>query len=542
MVRCKLCTGRQRVLINPRARPCDEQVIRSARGASDCTARQRRWVLVATILASVIAYIDGSVVNVALPVISKDLATSLAVIQWVINAYTLCLAAFLLVGGAAGDQLGRRRVFVIGIAIFAIASVWCGLSPNVTQLIIARAIQGIGAALLIPCSLAIIGASFPEAERGIAIGTWAGFSAIAAAIGPLLGGWIVDHFTWQAIFLINPFLAGPAIWIAWLHLPESYDPEAPPGIDWLGALLAFGGLGGAAFGLIALPDRGAWDVSVLVSLAVGLLFLLAFVWHEGRTRSPMMPLGLFRSPTFSGINVLTLLLYSALDCAFFLLPFDLIQVHGYSATLAGAVFLPFTIIMGVLSRWSGRLLDRAGARLPLTIGPTITAAGFALLAWSGPATPYWLAFLLPIAIIGFGMAVTVAPLTTTVINAVGEHQTGVASGINNAVASVATLLAIAIFGAVALAAFNRELDRHLQIATLSPNARQTVETARGKFMIDPGQTTASAGDRLIADTVVKESLAEGIRASMLLAALLALASAGCAALTIRSRKDEPVTP
>ena len=208
MVRCKLCTGRRRVLINPRARPCDEQVIRSARGAAHCTASQRRWVLVATILASVIAYIDESVVNVALPVISKDLATSVAVIQWVINAYTLCLAAFLLVGGAAGDQLGRRRVFVIGIAIFAIASVWCALSPNVTQLIIARAIQGIGAALLIPCSLAIIGASFPEAERGIAIGTWAGFSAIAAAIGPLLGGWIVDHFTWQAIFLINPFPGG----------------------------------------------------------------------------------------------------------------------------------------------------------------------------------------------------------------------------------------------------------------------------------------------------------------------------------------------
>ena len=285
-------------------------------------------------------------------------------------AVSLCLAALLLVGGAAGDQLGRRRVFVIGIGIFAIASIWCALSPNVTQLIIARAIQGIGAALLIPCSLAIIGASFPEAERGIAIGTWAGFSAIAAAIGPLLGGWIVDHFTWQAIFLINPFLAGPAIWIAWRHLPESYDPEAPPGIDWLGALLAFGGLGGVAFGFIALPNRGAWDVSVLVSLAVGLLFLLAFVWHEGRTRSPMMPLGLFRSRTFSGINVLTLLLYSALGGAFFLLPFDLIQVHGYSATLAGAVFLPFTIIMGVLSRWSGGLLDRVGARVasgPATI-------------------------------------------------------------------------------------------------------------------------------------------------------------------------------
>ncbi len=493
-------------MINPKARPCDEQAIASTRGRVACTANERRWVLLATILASVIAYIDESVVNVALPAIAKNLAASVAVIQWVINAYTLCLAAFLLVGGAAGDQLGRRRVFVTGIAVFAVASVWCGLSANVSQLIMARAVQGIGAALLIPCSLAIIGASFPEAERGAAIGTWAGFSAIAAAIGPLMGGWIVDHLAWQAIFLINPFLAVAALWIAWRHVPESHDPQAPQGIDALGSLLAFGGLGGVTFALIALPDRGVRDIPFVVSLAAGLL------------------------------------LYGALGGAFFLLPFDLIQVHGYSATLAGAVFLPFTVIMGALSRWSGRLLDRAGARLPLTIGPTITAAGFALLAWSGPATPYWLAFLLPIAIIGFGMAVTVAPLTTTVINAVGEHQTGVASGINNAVASVATLLAIAIFGAVALAAFNRELDRHLQIATLSPNARQTVETARGKFMIDPGQTTASAGDRLIADTVVKESLAEGIRASMLLAALLALASAGCAALTIRSRKDEPVTP
>ena len=496
------------------------------------------WV--ATILASVIAYIDESVVNVALPVISKDLATSVAVIQWVINAYTLCLAAFLLVGGAAGDQLGRRRVFVIGIAIFAIASVWCALSPNVTQLIIARAIQGIGAALLIPCSLAIIGASFPEAERGIAIGTWAGFSAIAAAIGPLLGGWIVDHFTWQAIFLINPFLAGPAIWIAWRHVPESYDPEAPPGIDWLGALLAFGGLGGVAFGLIALPDRGAWDVSVLVSLAVSLLFLLGFVWHEGRTRSPMMPLGLFRSRTFSGINVLTLLLYSALGGAFFLLPFDLIQVHGYSATLAGAVFLPFTIIMGVLSRWSGGLLDRVGARVPLIAGPTIAALGFALFALSGPSTSYWSGFLAPIAIIGLGMAVTVAPLTTTVINAVPGHQTGVASGINNAVASVATLLAIAIFGAVTLNGFDRALDRYLQTPALSSSVRQVIESARGKFVIDPSLTTPLGADRPLAEAVVKESLAEGIGIAMLLAAALALASAAAAAFTVRPSKSRQI--
>src|SRR6266850_7685250 len=398
-------TGVLTGLINPRARPCDEQVIQSARGAVDCAARQRRWVLIATILASVISYIDESVVNIALPAIAKGLAVQVAAIQWVINAYTLSLSSFLLIGGAAGDQFGRRRIFIVGIAIFAIASLGCGFAPNVSLLIGARAIQGIGAALLIPCSLAIIGASFPDAERGKAIGTWAGFSAIAAAIGPLLGGWIVDHLTWQAIFLINPFLAAPAIWIALRHLPESYDPEAPPGIDWLGSLLAFGGLGGVAFGLIALPDAGARDVSVLVSLAVGLLFLVAFVWHEGRTRSPMMPLDLFRSRTFSGVNALTLFLYAALGGVFFLLPFDLIQVHGYSATLAGTVFLPFTIIMGALSRWSGGLLDRVGARLPLILGPAIASVGFACFALSGPMTSYWIAFLLPIAVVGLGMAV-----------------------------------------------------------------------------------------------------------------------------------------
>jgi EmrB/QacA subfamily drug resistance transporter len=528
-------------LINPRARPCDEQAIRSARGTADCTARARRWVLVATILASVIAYIDESVVNVALPAIAEDLATSVAVIQWVINAYTLCLAAFLLVGGAAGDQLGRRGVFIVGIAVFAMASVWCGFSPNVTQLIIARAAQGIGAALLIPCSLAIIGASFPEAERGKAIGTWAGFSAIAAAVGPLLGGWIVDHFTWQAIFLVNPFLAMPAMWIAWRHVPESYDPEAPPGIDWLGSLLVFGGLGGLAFGLIALPDSGAQGASVAAPLTLGLLLLMAFIWHEGRTRSPMMPLALFRSRTFTGINLLTLLLYGALGGAFFLLPFDLIQVHGYSATLAGTVFLPFTVIMGVLSRWAGGLLDRLGARLPLIAGPTIAAAGLALFAWSGPATAYALAFLLPITIVGLGMAVTVAPLTTTVVNAVPGHQTGVASGINNAVASVATLLAIAIFGAVALGGFNRALDRHLQSAALPSAVRQTIERAHGNFVIEPSLTSGLSEDRTMAAALVKASLAEGIRLAMLLAAALALVGAVTAALTIPSssphRKD-----
>jgi EmrB/QacA subfamily drug resistance transporter len=442
------------------------------------------------------------------------------------------MSAFLLLGGSAGDQLGRRRIFIVGICIFAAASVWCGFAPSVAQLIIARCLQGIGAAFLIPCSLAIIGASFDETERGKAIGTWAGASAIAAAIGPLLGGWIVDHLSWQAIFLINPFLALPAIWIAFRHLPESFDPEARRGLDWLGAVLAFGGLGGIAFGLIALPDHGARAAIVAAPLAAGAALLIAFVWQEARSPTPMMPLSLFRSRTFSGVNVLTLLLYGALGGAFFFLPFDLIQVHGYSATLAGAVFLPFTIIMGTLSRWSGGLLDRFGARPPLIIGPAIGALAFMLLAYPISGSSYTLGFLLPIAVLGLGMAITVAPLTATVINAVPTHQTGVASGINNAVASVASLLAVAIFGAVALGAFNRALDRRLETETLAPTVRQSIVDAHGKFVVEPSLASLQGEDRRVAEAILKDSLSDGIRISMLLAAALALAAAACAALTI----------
>jgi EmrB/QacA subfamily drug resistance transporter len=453
-------------LSNPKARPCDEQAIRATRGAADCTARQKRWVLAATILASAIAYVDESVVNVALPAIARGLATSVAVVQWVVNAYTLCLAALLLVGGAAGDRFGRRAMFISGVSVFAIASLWCGLSPDATQLIAARAVQGVGAALLIPCSLAIIGATFPESERGAAIGTWAGFSALAAAIGPLLGGWIVDHLSWPVIFLINPVLALPAILIAWRHVPESRDPEAPATIDWPGALLAFAGLGSVTFALIVLPGVGWRAPAFLVPLAIGLLLLAVFVWHEWRTAAPMLPLELFRSATFSGINAMTLLLYGALGGAFFLLPFGLIQVHGYSATAAGAVFLPFTVIMGVLSRWAGGLLDKVGARLPLIVGPTLSALGFALFALAGPATPYWIAFLLPVTVIGLGMTIAVAPLTTAVMNAVPRHQAGIASGINNAVATVANLFAIAIFGAIALNLFSHDVASGIRIAML----------------------------------------------------------------------------
>jgi EmrB/QacA subfamily drug resistance transporter len=516
-------------MVSLRARPCDEATIQSTQAAYNCPAGAKPWVLVATILASSIANIDESVVNVALPAIETDLATSAIVVQWLVNAYTLCLSALVLVGGAAGDQYGRRRFFIVGTGIFAVASLWCGIAPTLTQLISARATQGVGAALLVPCSLAIIGATFDENERGKAIGTWAGSSAVATAIAPLLGGWIVDHFSWRWIFLINPLLALPTLWIAYYHIPESRDPDAKSGLDWRGTILVLLGLGGLAYGLIASPVSGWRDPLVLASVIGGLVLLAAFVWLERRASAPMLPLALFRSRSFSAVNLLTLLLYAALGGVFFFLPFALIQVHGYPATFAGAAFLPFTVIMAALSRWAGGLLDRFGARLPLVVGPAIAALGVGLIATVVTSGSYW-QFLFSIVILGFGMVVTVAPLTTTVIESVPGHQTGVASGINNAVASVANLLAVAVLGAIALAILDHALDWHLQSQILSEGVKRALLAARGQLVIDPALANIEGADRAVAALILKSSLAESLRSVMVIAALLALGGAVAGAL------------
>ena len=516
-----------------RTRPCDEKIIESTPVAINCPVDAKPWVLVAAILASSIAYIDESIVNVALPAIETDLATSAIVVQWLVNAYTLCLSTFLLVGGATGDQYGRRRFFIVGISIFAIASLWCGLAPNLAQLISARAAQGAGAALLLPCSLALIGATFDETERGKAIGTWAGASAFATAIAPLLGGWIVDHFSWRWIFLVNPLIALPTIWIAYRHVPESRDPDAKPGLDWRGTILVLFGLGGLAYGLIASPVSGWRDPIVLVSMIGGLLLLVSFVYAERRSRAPVLPLSLFQSRTFSAANLLTLLLYAAVGGVFFFLPFALIQVHGYPATLAGTALLPFTTIMAVLSRWAGGLLNQFGARLPLTIGPAIAASGIGLMALTVANGSYW-EFLLSIAVLGFGMVVTVAPLTATVIDAVPAHETGVASGINNAVASVANLLAIAILGAVALSILDHALARNLQNPELSEGVKHAIKAAHGQLVIEPALSNIQGADKANAALILRGSLGESIRWVMLIAAAFALGAAAAGTLIPRS--------
>ena len=516
-------------MANLRARPCEAETIRATRAAGNCAARAKPWVLRATILASSMANIDGAIVNVALPAIETDLAASATVVQWLVNAYTLCLSALLLVGGVAADQFGRRRFLITGIGIFSAASLWCAASPSAAQLIVARAVEGVGAALLIPCSLAIIGATFDEHERGKAIGTWAGSAAVVTAIAPLLGGAIVDHCSWRWIFLINPLLALPTIWIAYSHVPESRDPEAAPGLDWRGSLLVLLGLGGLAYGLIESPIAGWGDPIVLASIVAGLALLAAFFWVERQVRTPMLPLTLFRSVTFSAVNLLTLFLYAALGGVFFFLPFALIQVHGYPATLAGVALLPFTIILAALSRWAGGLLDRFGARPPLIVGPAIAAFGFGLLAATVARGSYW-EFLACITIAGLGMVVTVAPLTTTVIDAVPTHQVGVASGINNAVASVADLLAVAILGAVALAILNQALDHHLQGEAFSEDVRHAIRAARGQLVIGPAIAGLEGVDRSTAEMIITGSLAQSIRWVMLIAAALALGAAAAGAL------------
>jgi EmrB/QacA subfamily drug resistance transporter len=514
--------------------PCDEGVIQAAaRGTPTCAERAKPWVLAATILGSSMAFIDGSVVSVALPAIQGNLGTSVRGAQWVVNAYMLLLSALILVGGAAGDRFGRRRVFVLGVALFTAASLACGLAPTPAALIGARAVQGAGGAFLVPSSLAIISAAFPEKERGRAIGTWAGFSALTAALGPVLGGWLVDTLSWRAIFLINLPVALVALAIARLWVPESRDDADDAAVDWQGGLLATAGLGAVAYGLTDVSELGWTHPTVLAALAAGALVLALFVRHEARTRSPMMPLGLFRSAAFSGANAITLLLYFALSGALFFLPFNLIRIQGYSAALAGAAFLPFTLVMGGLSRWSGGLIERYGARVPLIVGPLIAAAGLALLAVPGIGGSYWTTFFPAMTVLGFGMAVSVAPMTTTVMAAVPPRHAGVASGINNATARVAGLLAVALLGAVAVGAFRARLDERLAALPVSADVRNALHQEATKLAEAEVPRQVAGNERQRLRYVVADSFVGSFRVVVLTASALALLSGLCAGLTIR---------
>jgi EmrB/QacA subfamily drug resistance transporter len=517
--------------------PCEEAVIRSASAGVPCSGKDARWILAATILGSSMAFIDSTAVNVALPGLQASLQASVVDVQWVIESYGLFLGALILVGGSLGDLFGRRLMFIVGTAVFAVASAGCGVALNVNQLLIARSIQGVGAALLVPGSLAIISTSFDEESRGRAIGTWSGFTAITTAVGPVLGGWLVEHASWRWVFFINLPVAAGVIAISLRYIPESRSVSKDH-IDWVGGGLVTLGLGGLVNGFIESANLGWTHPLVLGSLIVGCASLLGFLLLESHIASPMVPLSLFSSPSFSGTNLLTLFLYAAVGIFFFLFPLNLIQVQGYSATATGAAVLPFILLLFLLSRWSGGLVARYGARAPLIVGPLIAASGFVLFAVPSIGDSYWKAFFPAMVVLGFGLAVTVAPLTTVVMSSVDRSRVGTASGINNAVARVGGVLAVAVLGIVMVNAFGSRLDQGLVGFSLPPGILHEVQAQKIKLAglqapagLDPSTTVRIK-------QLVGEAFVFGFRIVMWICAALAVASAVVARFMISGSMPE----
>ena len=451
------------------------------------------WVLLATILASSMAFIDSTALNVALPAIQADLGASGTQLLWIVNAYLLMLASLVLIGGTLGDRLGRKRVFMAGIILFLAGSLACGLSPSAGWLIAARVVQGIGGALMIPGSLAILSAYFPPERRGRAIGTWSAATTLVTMAGPVLGGLLADAGLWRWVFLINLPLGLAAVWMLVRYVPESRDENVSAAIDYPGAVLAALGLAGITYGFLSGPVRGFGDLLVAGSLVGGVLALVAFVVVEARSSHPMLPLHLFRSRNFSGTNLLTFFLYGALSASTLFLSLNMVQAQGYSQSLAGLALLPFSILLALLSRWAGGLVDRVGPRLPLIVGPALAGVGFLLLGLvgdSGGPANYWTTYFPGIVMFGIGMGITVAPLTTTVMSALPTHYSGTASGVNNAVARAAGVLTIAVLGGLALAFFQFSLAG--RVSTLG------LDSAQEQALM---QSASSLGDTRVPPTI-----------------------------------------
>jgi EmrB/QacA subfamily drug resistance transporter len=419
-----------------------------------------QWTLAATIIASSMVFIDFSSLNVALPAIQKDLNISGQSLLWIINSYAIFLSSLLLVGGSLGDIYGRKKIFIAGIIIFSLASFLCGISKDVEMLIAARGLQGIGGALMVPGSLSIISSVIPSERRGRAFGTWSTFSALTTSIGPVLGGWLAGIGLWRVIFFINLPLAVFTIIILSAKVPESRDISASKP-DITGAILATVGLAGVSYGFLEASEKGFENIRIITALTIGILSLASFILIETKTRHPMMPLKLFTSKTFSGVNVSTLFMYTALNAALFFLPLNLVQVQGYSEQAAGFAILPFAILISAISRFSGAFTDKFGARKPLIAGPLIAGIGLFLLYLPGITTgpsQYWDTFFPGILLLGIGMGIVVAPLTAAVMAAVPSGNTGIASGINNTMARIAGLLAIAVLGTVIIISFKSNLE------------------------------------------------------------------------------------
>ncbi|HZZ00365.1 MAG TPA: MFS transporter [Candidatus Baltobacteraceae bacterium] len=479
------------------------------------------WILAAAILGSSLVFIDSTVVSIALPVLQDTFHASASAAQWVVESYTLVLGALMLLSGALGDRYGRRLLFISGVVVFAIGSVLCGLSNSMAELIAARVLQGIGGTMLAPASLALIGACFEGADRGKAIGTWSGLTSVASAIGPVAGGAIIDHLGWRWAFFINIPIALAVVLIALRHVPESRDEGERGTPDIAGSLLITGGLAGIVYAFVASGQDG-WNAATIAALCAGALALAAFVLFESKAADPILPLKLFARRDFTGINVMTLLIYGALSGLFYFLPFVMIQVDGYTATVTGAAMLPFIVLMVLLSRFSGALAYRIGPRTVLVTGSVITTCGFALFGILHDLH-YWNGIFPAITMVALGMGFTVAPLTATLLESVPEEHVGLASGINNATSRVAGLLAIAVFGALLSGVFYARLGS--QSASLSPQQRRDVAAQRSQLaaarLHDPAETA-----------VVHRAYVDGFRTVAYASAALTLLSAAVAALTL----------
>lgn len=495
----------------------------------------KTWVLIAAILGSSMSFIDSSAVNVALPIIQRELAATSAQMQWVIEAYALFLAALILVGGSLGDRYGRRKLFVAGIAIFALASLGCAAAPNVLVLIFARAIQGVGGALAVPESLALISVTFGGDERGKAIGTWSGFASLTGAAGPVIGGYLAQTASWRWVFLINVPLAIVVVAIALLRVPESRDEDAARAIDTRGALLATLGLGTLVYGLIRVQlDDGRIDGGSFI--VFGALVLAAFVILERHEAHPMMPLSMFGSRVFTIANLYTLALYMALGGGLYFFPYMLIDVQGYTPTAAGAAFLPFVVLQFALSRSSGGLVKKLGARMPLALGAALAGCAFLLYALPGVgAGSYWTTYFPAVLMLGIGATFFIAPLTTTVFDSSAKELSGVASGINNAIARTAGLLAIALFGIVFTAVFSGGFDGRLERAHVSQQTRVLADAEKARFAAGSVPPDVRQADRPAVTEAVRNGFLAGFRAVQYVSAAVCFLAAALAWFALSSR-------
>ena len=515
---------------------CDIGVIRSTRPSALCRPTSRPWVIAAASLGSGMAFLDSTVMNVALPAVQAELGASVHEVEWSYGAFALVLSALILVGGTLGDRFGRRRLFVIGAAIFGAASLWCALVPVPGQLVAARAAQGVGGALLVPASLAIVGASFEGKQRARAIGAWGALSGLAMAVGPVLGGLLVEYVSWRAAFLMAPAMAVVAIPIALSHVPESRDPEARR-LDLAGAILATSGLAGLVYALIESSARGLGDARVLAILVLGLISLSAFVLVEQHARDPMVPPTLFHSKSFTGVNLVTLLFYMALTGSLFFLPFLMMQVHGYSAFVAGSVFLPFVAMALLIGRFSGRISTRFGARVPLIVASLALAAGLLLFALPGADHgSYWTAFFPAMVVQGFGMALAITPMTTAALGSVEGEHSGMASGVNNAVTRVAGLLAVAVLGAFIYGAFSLSLDARMERMDMPGDIRSAMEAETADLGAAEAPEGVGARTEARIERAIDKSFVAGFRAVMFASTGLALASALVAALMVGDQR------